>query len=100
MEQIVGTEIKNKKILIIVAIIAIILIISGFFIYKKYFQKVSAPEQASAPEQPQTLGGQIYEQIKNPAEQITETNPFQVKTNPFEETKTNPFEDVYKNPFE
>lgn len=102
MEQIAGTEIKNKKIWIIAVIIAVVLIASGFFVYKKYFQKVSTPasKQVSAPEETQTLGGQIYEQIQNPIGQIIETNPFEAKTNPFEETKTNPFKDVYKNPFE
>lgn len=102
MEQIVGIETKNKKTLVIAIIIAVFLIASGFFVYKKYFQKVSAPapEQVSVPEETQTLGGQIYEQIQNPIGQIIETNPFEAKTNPFEETKTNPFEGVYKNPFE
>ena len=85
----------NKKTLLTIAIIvAVALIVGGFFVYKKYYRK------APAPEQPQTLGGQIYEQIQNPAEKIPETNPYSAKVNPFEEAQTNPFKDVYKNPFE
>jgi flagellar basal body-associated protein FliL len=94
MGQIVQPTNSKKILLVIITItIAAVLIIGGFFIYKKYYQK------APATEQPQTLGGQIYEQIQNPAEKIPETNPFKAKTNPFEEAKTNPFKDVYKNPF-
>lgn len=40
----------------------------------------------------ETFGGQIFEQAQNPVEnQIPETNPFEVKTNPFEDIYVNPF---------
>ena len=88
----------NKKTLLTIAIIvAVALIVGGFFVYKKYYK---APEPTPAKEEPATLGGQIYEQIQNPAEKIPETNPYSAKVNPFEEAQTNPFKDVYKNPFE
>lgn len=38
-------------------------------------------------------------QAYNPAEKLPDTNPYDAKTNPFEEAETNPFKDVYKNPF-
>ena len=88
----------NKKTLLIVVaiVVAVALIVSGFFVYKKYYPKAPAPTPT---EEPTTLGGQIYEQVQNPAEKIPETNPYSAKTNPFEEIETNPFKEIYKNPF-
>lgn len=87
----------NKKKIVIIIIVVIIAVLCGFYAYKKYFalkeeQKLGGPASLS-------LGGQIYEQVQNPAEKIPETNPYSAKTNPFEEAKTNPFENVYTNPF-
>jgi cell division protein FtsL len=89
---------NKKMVLIIIAgVVAAVLIASGLFVYKKYY-KVSTSTPTK--EEPTTLGGQIYEQVQNPAEKIPEINPYSAKTNPFEEAKTNPFKDIYKNPFE
>lgn len=85
----------NKKTLLIIIIVIAALIIGGVFIYQKYYQKAPLPK-----EEPATLGEQIYEQVQNPIEKLPETNPYEAKTNPFEEAKTNPFKDVYTNPFE
>lgn len=86
----------NKKInIIIIVVIIVLLIIGGYFVYKKYWPTPSEPVR----EETVSLGGQIYEQVQNPAEKIPETNPYSAKTNPFEEAKINPFENVYKNPF-
>jgi flagellar basal body-associated protein FliL len=87
----------NKKTLsiIIALVVAAVLIVGGLFVYNKYYK---APTLTK--EEPTTLGGQIYEQVQNPAEKIPEINPYSAKTNPFEEAKTNPFEEIYKNPFE
>jgi flagellar basal body-associated protein FliL len=85
----------NKKIFIIIAIIILAILVGGYIWWKYYRVAPSVPKA----EEPAGLGGQIYEQVQNPAEKIPETNPFQAKTNPFEEVKTNPFKEVYKNPF-
>ena len=85
----------KKKIAVILGVaIAAVLIVGGVFVYQKYYRKAPAPK-----EEPQTLGGQIYEQVQNPAEKIPETNPYSANTNPFETAKTNPFKNVYNNPF-
>lgn len=40
----------------------------------------------------QSLGQDIYNKtVKNPSESIPQTNPFEQKTNPFQNLKTNPF---------
>lgn len=90
----------NKKITIIVIAIIIAIATIGFFVWQKYYKAEPAPTPSPvATEKPQTLGGEISEQVQNPAEKLPETNPYEAKTNPFEEAKTNPFEDIYKNPF-
>lgn len=94
---------ENGKRATIIGIIAVILIVAlGFFVWWKYYKKASlpVPTTPTATTTPQTLGGQIYEQVQNPAEKLPQTNPFEAKVNPFEEAKTNPYKDVYKNPFQ
>lgn len=97
----------NKKILIIIiaAIIAISAGIGGFFVWKKYFKKASEMQlqqegKKVEEEKPESLGEQIYQQTQNPIEKLPQSNPYETKTNPFEETKTNPYSNGYKNPFE
>ncbi|MBI5306197.1 hypothetical protein HZB04_01245 [Candidatus Wolfebacteria bacterium] len=86
-----------KKYLLIAAII-ILIALGGFYYWQKFY-KVSV-EVKPAIEAPKTFGEQISgETITNPAETIPQTNPYEAKTNPFEEVKTNPYSDVYKNPF-
>lgn len=88
----------NKKNIFIILAIIILIALGGFYYWQKYY-KISAPLQPTA-EAPKTLGEQIIsETITNPAETIPQTNPYEAKTNPFEEVKTNPFSDIYKNPF-
>lgn len=91
---------KNPQriIIAIIAVVVIILTAAGYFIWKKYKAQPAAPAAPKIEES--GLGSQLYEEIKSPTENIPETNPFEAKTNPFEEAKTNPFKDIYKNPFE
>lgn len=84
---------EKFRIVAIWIIIAAVLAAGGFYAYRKY----SSPEPAK--EKPATLGGELFEKTNNPGEKIPSTNPYEAKTNPFEEAKTNPFKDVYKNPF-
>ena len=72
-------------------------LVGGYFIMKKLQKPTLPPIQE---EKSEGLGGELYEQGKNPAEDLPDTNPFQVETNPLEQVKTNPFEGVYKNPFQ
>lgn len=86
----------NKKYFIILVVVLIVL--AGFYFWQKYY-KVS-PVSAPIVEAPKTFGEQISGgTITNPAEKIPRTNPYEAKTNPFEEVNTNPYKDVYKNPF-
>mgnify|MGYP001558595751 CR=1 FL=1 len=89
---------KNLKIVIILAII-IILSLSGFFIWKKFYQKSptektieKAGETAEIITESATQG--ILPSINstaNPYDNVSETNPVE-KANPFKNIKTNPFE--------
>ena len=91
----------DRKLSIAITAVIVVLIAIGFFVWWKYYRPAPVPAPAvPTAEEPQTLGGQIYEQVQNPAERLPETNPFEAKVNPFEEAKTNPYKDVYKNPFE
>lgn len=90
----------KKNIIIVIGTIIIIIFAAGFFAWQKYYKAEPAPTPSPvATEKLQTLGGEISKQVQNPAEKLPQTNPYEAKTNPFEETKTNPFEDLYKNPF-
>ena len=92
---------KKKIVLIISGIILVLSIFAGFYVWKKYYQKITESIVPIVPvkESTESLGGQIYEEIKNPAAEIPQTNPYETKTNPFE-AKINPFKEVYKNPFQ
>ncbi len=88
----------NKRLLleIISIIIAILMAVGGYYYWQKYYKV--AP--AATVESPQTFGEQISNQaITNPAEKIPQTNPYEIKINPFDEIKTNPFQNGYQNPF-
>ena len=80
---------KIKLAMIIVAVVAVAIV--GYIVYKYKFK--SAELNA-----PATLGGQISDQIQNPADAIPDANPYDTKTNPYE-AKVNPFRDTYQNPF-
>lgn len=81
--------------LIAIAFLAAALV-GGYFIMKKFQKPTLEPIQ----KEETGLGGELYDQGKNPAENLPDTNPFQVETNPLEQAKTNPFEGLYKNPFQ
>jgi len=59
---------------------------------------VSTPTPTAIPD-PEGVGGQIFEQVQNPGENLPDTNPLEQGSNPFSETETNPFK-IYQNPFE
>ena len=42
----------------------------------------------------------VPEASPSPSPIVPNTNPFNVKTNPFKDANTNPFKDAYKNPFQ
>mgnify|MGYP001562584772 CR=1 FL=1 len=80
---------KIKLAMIIVAVVAVAVV--GYIVYRYK----SKPAELNAPA---TLGGQISDQIQNPADAIPDANPYDAKTNPYE-AKVNPFGDTYQNPF-
>jgi len=84
----------NKKILLIIVILAIM--VGGAFYFVEKYPQITKPSEEEAPK---TFGEKIYQIVQNPAEKIPQTNPFKVNINPFEGLKINPFKDVYKNPF-
>ncbi len=88
---------KQRLISVVIAMLLITAVVGGYFILKKLQKPTLPPIQE---EKSEGLGGELYEQGKNPAEELPNTNPFQVETNPLEQAKTNPFEGVYKNPFQ
>ena len=91
-------EENNKKKNIIVFTIAAIIIIMGavfYFTANKYKTASKQEEKTENAGAPTAPVGQVH----NPAERLTDINPYDAKTNPFEAAATNPFKDVYKNPF-
>ncbi|MEK7150569.1 MAG: hypothetical protein AAB688_00825 [Patescibacteria group bacterium] len=90
-------EKDNKKNMIIFAIAAIIIILGAVFYFTttKYRIMNTQKEKMDNAALPASPQGQVH----NPAERLPDTNPYDAKTNPFEEVKTNPFKDIYKNPF-
>ncbi len=88
---------SNKKNIIIFAIGAIVIIIGAVFYFTAAkYKTANAPKET-------TNGADLLaspsEQVHNLAERLPDANPYDAKTNPFEEAKINPFKDVYKNPF-
>jgi len=90
-------EDNNKKNIIAFAIVAIIIILGAVFYFTttKYRTANAPKEKTTGADLPTAPAGQVH----NPAERLPDANPYDAKTNPFEEAKTNPFKDVYKNPF-
>lgn len=92
---------KKESLLITVAV-AVVLGIGGY-LYMKNQPAIGPgglvrPESGTppsgvtpAPTTEVSLGGQIYQAVANPAENIPETNPFAQEINPYKAVKTNPF---------
>jgi hypothetical protein len=81
--------------ILVVIIIAVLLAVSAVFLYKAgVFDFFKGAEPYG------DVGDDISDQIKNPTENIPDTNPYQEGSNPFDESKVNPYDDVYENPFE
>jgi len=88
---------NNKKNVIIFAIAAIVIIMGAVFYFTAAkYRTANAPKEKTDKED---LLAAPAGQVHNPAERLPDVNPYDAKTNPFEEAKTNPFKDVYKNPF-
>jgi len=93
----------TKNVLYFVLAVAILLLVGGGIYYlTQQSQQPAGPATPSVQveEEPQGLGGEIYEQAQNPADSIPDTNPFEGEANPLEGIQTNPFEEGYTNPFE
>ena len=79
----------KPKVIIIFIIIVLLVAVGAFYFFQKYPEITIEPLEK---EEAKTFGEKIYEMVQNPAEKIPQTNPFKVKTNPFEGLKINPFE--------
>jgi hypothetical protein len=89
-------ENNNKKNIVIFAIVAVIIILGAVFYFTAAkYKLMNTQEKTGNLALPASPQGQVH----NPAERLPDTNPYDAKTNPFEEAKTNPFKNVYKNPF-
>ncbi|KKQ23437.1 hypothetical protein A2999_00245 [Candidatus Wolfebacteria bacterium RIFCSPLOWO2_01_FULL_38_11] len=78
----------DKKLIIVISISILIIAVLGFFAWQKYYRSAIQTPQTKTPSE-----------NLNVIENMPQTNPYEAKTNPFEEAKTNPFQDAYKNPF-
>ena len=78
-----------------VVIILATIMVAAFLIINQYrkFGRLfpPLPPQTSTKES-EGIGSDIQENVSKPVENLPQTNPF--------ETKTNPYDDVYKNPFD
>lgn len=82
---------------------AVIILLAAGGVGFWYFRGGEIPFLTSKPEEASTkdgLGAEALNKVNNPlANELPETNPFNVNTNPFEKQK-NAFDSLYKNPFE
>ena len=83
---------------IVIIIVILVLIAAGsYYVITNQSAPTIAPLEDEAPE---GLGGELFEQVQNPATQLPSSNPFEdTTTSPFGDTTTNPFDEIYKNPF-
>lgn len=86
---------KKIIILLILAVLIAAAGVAGVYVWKQYKLKTAGEAERAAA----SFGEEIYDKIKNPAENMPKTNPYETKTNPFEGAKTNPYENIYQNPF-
>ena len=95
---------SRQKTIVIAAAIVVLVIASGVVLWYWSQKKASESENptvsGNAIEVKDGLGAEALNKVNNPlANELPETNPFQVNTNPFE-AEINPFDRDYQNPFE
>ncbi|KKR52185.1 MAG: hypothetical protein UT90_C0023G0003 [Parcubacteria group bacterium GW2011_GWA1_40_21] len=86
---------NKKNVIAFVAVVVIIILGAVFYFTATKYRIMNTQEKTDNASLPASPQGQVH----NPAERLPDANPYDAKTNPFEEAKTNPFKDVYKNPF-
>ena len=73
---------KSKPVILVSIIVAVIIIAAGFWYWSQ--RKGGAPE-TPAVEVKDGLGAEAFKKTNNPlSNELPETNPFNVNTNPFE----------------
>ena len=72
------------NVFLIVSVILFVLI-AGLIFYARYINTPAGEKEA------REAGDIISGQVQDPAEKLPQTNPFEAKTNPFENAYENPF---------
>ncbi|MBI2068659.1 MAG: hypothetical protein HYT67_00930 [Candidatus Yanofskybacteria bacterium] len=93
-------DFKSKSVIFIFVVVAVtIAAAAGFWYFGGRIPLADKEEKGAAVEVKDGLGAEALNKAKNPlANELPETNPFEVNTNPFE-AQTNPFNKTYQNPF-
>ena len=89
----------NNKVLteIVVSLIVLALVGVGIYFLVQKFGKDTTQEEIL--QDGDSLGEELFNQVKNPTEDLPQTNPLETDANPFEKENPNPFSS-YTNPFE
>ena len=88
----------NNKVLTEIVVSLIVLALVGVGIYF-LVQKFGKDTQEEILQDGDSLGEELFNQVKNPTEDLPQTNPLETDANPFEKENPNPFSS-YANPFE
>lgn len=73
--------VDNKKLIPIIVIVVLLILGAGFWYWQS---KKTATEEPAAVEVKDGLGAEVFKKSNNPlSNELPETNPFQVNTNPF-----------------
>ncbi|MDP3697632.1 MAG: hypothetical protein Q8R55_06525 [Candidatus Taylorbacteria bacterium] len=87
-----GLSWKKYKLPIAILVLAILLIV--IFMLNKGVKLLSlpVPTPTPTPVPAEGLGSEIYKEVSNPTEGVSDANPFDAKVNPYKDTYKNPFE--------
>lgn len=91
-------SVKFSKEILITILVLTLISVGIYFLVQNFGDKVQE-EKELVPEDEDSLGEELFNQVKNPISDFPETNPLERDANPFEKEDTNPF-NSYVNPFE
>lgn len=78
----------------IIILLAVILVASVLIFNqaRKWLSLPASTPVAIPTSTPAGLGSELYEEVSNPVENVSDTNPFNAKVNPYKDTYKNPFD--------